>query len=292
MRESHMPRSSGSGKSNTNRKSTRKKKVPYTARTADRQVLYEAAVQSVEPEIDFVDKEFKRLRGRHAAKLREDFCATAATSAEWVKRRPTNLAVGVDLDQSCFDWYTKNRKPKLSDDQASRLKLVRADVRDSGPAGKNMDVVIAANFSYFIFQKRPEMLAYFASVRKSLAPDGLFILDHFGGSHVNMPVVERRRCKGFTYIWEQTDCDPIDNSQTCYISFEFRDGTKMKRAFSYHWRMWSLAEIREILAEAGFSKSTVYWEGDNKNGGGNGVFKPVTKGEACYSFIDYIIAEK
>ena len=32
----------------------------------------------------------------------------------------------------------------------------------------------------------------------------------------------------------------------------------MKKAFSYTWRVWGARELREILAEAGYSKSVVY----------------------------------
>jgi hypothetical protein len=35
----------------------------------------------------------------------------------------------------------------------------------------------------------------------------------------------------------------------------------------------------------------VYWEGDDDDGGGNGVFTPVKRAENCPSFIAYIVAE-
>ena len=84
--------------------SRKKKKPSYRKRTeeslakqADRHVLYEKAVQCVEAEIDMVDQNFKTLRGRRAISLREDFCGTANTSCEWVRRRSTNFAVGIDI---------------------------------------------------------------------------------------------------------------------------------------------------------------------------------------------------
>jgi hypothetical protein len=67
----------------------------------------------------------------------------------------------------------------------------------------------------------------------------------------------------------------------------------MKRAFTYHWRLYSLPEIQDCLREAGFSNVTVYWEGTNhKTGEGNGVFKPSRRGEACAGWIAYLVAEK
>ena len=51
-------------------------------------------------------------------------------------------------------------------------------------------------------------------------------------------------------------------------------------------------EIRELLAEAGFSDVKVYWEGDDGEGEGDGEFKPVETGDADPAFICYIAAQK
>ena len=53
-----------------------------------------------------------------------------------------------------------------------------------------------------------------------------------------------------------------------------------------------MPEVRELLAEAGFAKSTVYWEGSDEDGDGNGVFEPEERGEADAGWIAYIIAQK
>ena len=73
---------------------------------------------------------------------------------------------------------------------------------------------------------------------------------------------------------------------------ELADGTRIERAFTYEWRLWSAPEIRELLLEAGFSKATVYWEGEDEDGEGNGEFLPDEKGEADLAWIAYIVAEK
>lgn len=78
----------------------------------------------------------------------------------------------------------------------------------------------------------------------------------------------------------------------CAIHFHFPDGTRMRNAFRYTWRLWTLPEIRELLTEAGFRNVTVYWEGDDNKGSGNGVFTPSEQGEACPAFICYISGEK
>ena len=262
-----------------------------TAATADRHQLYTAAVQNVEGEIDFVDETYEALRGQKASRLREDFCGTAQTSAEWVRRRPTNIAVGVDLDEPTLQWGRDNVLSQLSEEQRERLVLRQRDVRDPGKKARGMDVILAMNFSYNALMVRADLLAYFKAARKSLAKGGLFIMDCYGGYESLMEQEERRACKGFTYIWEQVRYNPIDATLDTAIHFEFKDGTEMRNAFTYHWRLWTLSELKDLLAEAGFSKTTVYWEGDDGKGGGDGNFKPATEGDADASWICYIVSE-
>jgi hypothetical protein len=79
----------------------------------------------------------------------------------------------------------------------------------------------------------------------------------------------------------------------CRIHFVFPDGSKMKDAFRYEWRLWSIPEIRELLVEAGFSKTVVYWEGtDEDSDEGDGDFQPTEIGDADAGWIAYISAEK
>lgn len=262
-----------------------------TAATADRHHLYTAAVQNVQGEIDFVDETYSALRGTKATRLREDFCGTAQTSAEWVRRRPTNTAVGLDLDEPTLQWGRDNVLSRLTDEQRERLTLKNRDVRHPGKKARDMDVILAMNFSYNALMVRADMLAYLKAARKSLAPGGLFIMDCYGGYESLMEQEERRACKGFTYVWEQVSYNPIDATLDTAIHFEFKDGTEIRNAFTYHWRLWTLSELRDLLAEAGFTKTTVYWEGDDGKGGGDGNFKPATEGDADASWICYIVSE-
>jgi hypothetical protein len=63
----------------------------------------------------------------------------------------------------------------------------------------------------------------------------------------------------------------------------------MKRAFRYEWRLWSIPEIRELLQEAGFDRSEVYWEGtDRETGEGNDVFSPREQAPDDPAWICYI----
>ncbi len=277
------------------RSSKARGKPAFTAATADRYTLYQLAVQEPEADLDFLDRVYRKRFNRLPATLREDFAGTALTASEWVKRRGSNRAVAVDLDPVPLRWFARNIEPSLSSDQRERLTVMRANVlsRESqASAGREgFDAVFAFNFSYWIFKKRDALLAYFRSVRASLGKRGLFLLDHFGGSDTMVELVERTRKKGFVYVWDQRSFDPISGDMTCLIGFEFKDGTKMPAAFRYDWRLWSIPELKDILAEAGFSTVDVYIEADDKDGNGTGVYTRRTRGAADRAVISYIVAE-
>lgn len=262
-----------------------------TAATSDPHELYELAVQNVEFECAFIDRVMKAHRGRLASSLREDFCGTFAASVGWIRHRKTNTAIAVDLDPKVLAWGRAHNLPKLNAAQARRLDIRNDDVM--AVRTPPLDVVAAWNFSYFIYRTRSALLDYFRSVRSSLAPDGLFILDAYGGSDAFTETEEDRNLDGFTYIWDQHSYNPITNDVTNFIHFRFPDGTELRKAFSYHWRLWSLPELQDALSDAGFPKVTVYWEGtDHKTGEGNGVFRATRTGEACAGWIAYLVAER
>lgn len=260
------------------------------AANADRHILYQESVQDVDTEIDFVFDTWAALRDRPATLLREDFCGTANTCCEWVDRGDHHRAIGVDRDEEVLNWGVRNNLSQLDPDQQERIELLTDDVRqDSTPPA---DIVLAMNFSYYIFDTREALRGYFAAVRQGLKSDGVFFLDAYGGYDAYREIVEHRECDGFTYTWEQASYNPIDGIMTCRIHFEFPDGSRLKDAFTYRWRLWSLPEITELLVEAGFSRVTVHWEGtDPESGEGNGVYLPATAGDADPGWICYVVAE-
>ena len=279
-------------KSATSKASTAKRPGFWrTAANSDRHELYELAVQEVVSECDFIDKVWRTLRGRIASTLREDFCGTAKASTEWARRRKTNFAIGVDLDRSVILWGEHHHRANLPAEISSRITILEADVLTvATPA---VETIAAMNFSYFIFKDRALLVRYFRRVFESLADDGLFICDAYGGSEAHSEVEEERNLDGFTYVWDQNKYNPISGDVLNHIHFRFPDGSEIKRAFSYDWRLWSLPEIQDALREAGFAKTTIYWEGTNrKTGEGNSVFKPSTRGEACAGWIAYLVSEK
>ena len=269
----------------------KQKQGPKRAETADRYALYEDAVQDAPVEMEFVAETYAELRGREARVLREDFCGSAWAACEWVKRDSDKRAIGVDLDHDVLEWGRQRHLASLSPEQQSRVDLHEGDVLAT--ATEKADITVAMNFSYWIFKQREQLREYFATVREGLAEDGLFIMDCYGGYEAFQDEYkEKRDCDGFTYVWEQEYYDPVTGDYTCHISFRFKDGSRLERAFSYHWRLWTLPEIRELLVEAGFAKATVYWQGEDEDGEGDGEFEPVEHGDADPAWICYIVAER
>lgn len=262
-----------------------------TAATSDPHELYELSVQNVEFEVDFIDRAWKSHRRRLASTLREDFCGTFAAAVEWVARRRTNIAMAIDLDRSVLQWGRARNLTKLPKSEWERLDIRNEDVMKQRI--EKVDCIVAMNFSYYLFKRREQLLKYFRSARASLVNDGLFIIDAYGGSDSFREIEEERHLDGFTYVWDQNQYNPITGDVVNHIHFRFPDGSEMRKAFTYHWRLWTLPEIQEALLEAGFAKTTVYWEGTNHSTGeGNGKFRPSKRGEACEGWIAYIVAER
>jgi SAM-dependent methyltransferase len=269
------------------------KKPKYTAKTADKHELYQLSVQDPEIEIAFISRVYKKTFGKLPLRLREDFCGTAFFCAEWVKSNAERSAIGLDLDQPTLDWGIEHNLAPLGEPQ-ERVTLLNQDVR--APLSRKVDIAVGLNFSFWVFRTRDDLRAYFESVHRSLDKQGLFVLDAYGGplsmEAMDDSSIEKTAIKGgFTYVWDQASFNPIDHSVTNHIHFEFKDGTALNRAFTYEWRFWSLPEIREVLAEAGFSESQVYWEDEDADGEGTGVYRARKKAENGGAWICYIIAK-
>jgi hypothetical protein len=253
---------------------------------ADRYKLYESSVQCAETEVDFVEYEFKKLRGRRPALLREDFCGTAAVCFEWASRGQENTAIGVDIDGEVLNWANENHLPALKATVRSNVKLIRGDVlKVSTP---QQDVILAMNFSYWLFKERKLLLAYFRKVRKNLELDGIFFLDCFGGSDAYRELKERTKLDGFTYVWDQAAYNPVNSDISCHIHFHFPDKSKLEKAFTYDWRLWTLPEIRELLLDAGFSEVIIYAQAVDPITEEPSQMEPVLNMDADLGWIAYI----
>lgn len=267
-------------------KATRQR-ARLSAKTADKHVLYQLSVQAPDAEVLYLNDWFKKLRGRRPLSLREDFCGSALICAHWVASSKERTATGVDIDRRVLRWGNEHNLQPLGEAR-ERVTLLCQDVRRKVPV--KHDIVCAFNFSYWIFKTREALRDYFARVRGGLAKDGLFFLDAYGGWEAQEPMQEHRRIKGgFTYVWDQNTFDAITHDVTNFIHFEFRDGTKLERAFRYDWRFWTLPELREVLEEAGFSKVHVYW--DVSEDPSHDAYRLRSRAPNQPGFLAYLIAE-
>lgn len=258
----------------------------------DKYDYYLNSVQSPDVDVEFLSKTYKKLRKKAATSLREDFCGTFALCCEWVKDQKHHQAFGVDLDPEPIEYGKRHYLPELKAEQQKRIKIMRSNVL--GSRLPHSDIICALNFSYFIFKQRATLKRYLKNCLKTLNKDGMLVLDVFGGPACHAANEEKMRKKGFMYFWEQQSWDPIKHEAQFAIHFQPKGQRKIESVFTYDWRMWTIPEIREILAEVGFSQSVVFWEGTNRKGEGNGVFKVSENAsdDECESWIAYIVALK
>ena len=253
------------------------KKNTLTRANADKHMLYEAAVQEVTDDIRFMRRIFRKHRARPLRFLREDFCGTASLACKWVSMNPEHTAMGVDIDPEPLDWGLRHNVHTIGK-AGERLNLVRGDVLEVHTP--RADAVCAFNFSYFLFKTRDQLRAYFASARKSLKKDGILFLDAYGGmasTTTNRDVrsipdgvdVYGQPIPTYIYEWEHAHYNVVNHDLKAHIHFEFTDGTRIDRAFTYDWRLWTLPEIRELLLEAGFDRVEIYIHGFDENGEGD-----------------------
>jgi hypothetical protein len=164
-----------------------------------------------------------------------------------------------------------------------------------------VEVLAALNFSYCVFKTRQELRGYFRAVRAALKPRGLFFLDVYGGTQAIIEDTERRRIPAsrafdgtripaFTYVWEQARFNPVDHHTVCVIHFHLPNGVRLRRAFRYDWRLWTMPELRELLAEAGFARSEVYVEGwDDETDEADGVYRRRVRFENQSGWVGYVV---
>lgn len=268
-------------------KRKRTKGGTLTAATADKHLLYERSVQETDADIKFINKVYKKEHGRKPLVLREDFCGTAKLCADWVRKKPERKAIGLDLDAPTLAWAHEQRIVPLGE-AGARVRLLEQNVMD--PVDEKVDVCVAFNFSFCVFHDRPTMVKYYRAVRDGLTDGGAFLLDIHGGPEAQIAVEEETDHDDFVYVWDQEPMDAISAKAVRHIHFRFPDGTELKRAFTYDWRVWTLPEMRDMLMDAGFSRVDVYWEGATEDGEGNGVFELTEKAENEDSWIAYIVA--
>ncbi|OZJ06614.1 hypothetical protein BZG36_00313 [Bifiguratus adelaidae] len=232
--------------------------------------VYEASVQMPKREVQTLFNIHQELyndpeddsRPTAPEILREDFCGTAVLCKEWILRNPlVRKAYGVDLSLLTLKYGREQHlvNPTL----AENLQLFHGNVLTIEGVPK-ADIISALNYGIFYFHERRDLIRYLVRCREGLNEHGVLIVDAFGGTIVPTGNQKRRRLGGFTYIYTQRDFNPLTNRTMVTLSFKFSDGSKLKDAFTYDFRVYSLKEITEAMLEAGF-KSTHIWIAEASN---------------------------
>lgn len=227
--------------------------------------LYEACVQDPSWQMHELPRFHKKFTGKNPLSLREDFCGTGKIASEWVKKSPRHTAVGLDLDPAPLNYGLKNHVGQLPPNARSRIQLKKQDVLK--PTREKFDVIEADNFSFFTFHERCDLLRYARSAYESLNKKGTLFLEMAGGPGFIEPGqhMEKNKIPGLGtihYVWEQHQYDPITKVNDYSIHFKLPRGEWLNDAFTYHWRLWEIREVREILKQAGFDKTAVLWPKD------------------------------
>lgn len=262
--------------------------------------LYEASVQGVAADLDFATRVFKRKYGRKPKTLREDFCGTANLACEWVRRNPENRSWGVDLDQPTLDFGLEHNVAPLGN-RVENIKLIQGDVRTV--TTPSTDLLFAMNFSFCLFKQREALRTYFEHTCSQLNQAGLMIMDIYGGTEAVEAKTEEKVVAGFTapdgmtipdftYTWEQAAYNVITHEGLNYIHFDVPGHGRIQRAFTYDWRLWTIPELRELLAEAGFASSEVYIHGFDDEGVSDDIFRLRKTYENCEGWIAYVVGIK
>jgi SAM-dependent methyltransferase len=276
-----------------------RRSAPPRGPRPDRHALYEVSVQGVDWDLDFLERVWRRRNpGREPRRFREDFCSTAALATAWAQRGPQREAWAVDIDPEPLAWARRHRLPHVRR-TAERVHLVRGDVREA--RRPLVDVTCALNFSWWVFHERADLVKYLRAARAGLKPNGVLVMNLFGGNRAEKALSERTRKRAengpdgtllpaFTYIWEHASFNPVDRRLLAHIHFELRDGRRVSRAFTYDWRMYTVPELRDCAREAGFADLEVYSEGwDERAKRGNGVLYKRTEMDNSDTWIAYAV---
>ncbi|MCC6677503.1 MAG: class I SAM-dependent methyltransferase [Phycisphaerales bacterium] len=253
----------------------------------DRYDLYELAVTYPPRLARFIDA----VHGRRPRILREDFSGSAALARHWAGLSPKHTAIAVDLD----------REPLARAAGTPRLAIRRADVRR---AHDRADIIACTNFPLGYWHTRRDLVAYLKHARACLRPRGLFIADLYGGADAFEPGRTTTRLRGpggerIEYTFEQRSADPITGRVVDALHFKVRErgrarATIIRDAFIYDWRLWSIPELADAYAEAGFRAIEVYNTlGDAIDQDGQLHVRPVQPGEDLgRSWVVYLTGRK
>ncbi|MFN7021678.1 MAG: hypothetical protein ACK4WH_10165 [Phycisphaerales bacterium] len=238
----------------------------------DRFDCYELCVQSPRHITAFL----RAAHGNEPGVLREDFCGTAAVSRRWVTEGRRSGDSGVRATAADLDGATLAAGRRLAGAEGveGAVRFVQDDcIRPRAVDREAADVLFVGNFSIGYIHRRADLLGYLRRARGVLSQarggfgGGVLACDTYGGAGAFRLGGTQRRHPGrhgevIHYTWVHESADPVTGMVENSIGFRVeRDGEivqDLPRAFVYRWRLWSIAELREAMLEAGFAAVEVY----------------------------------
>ena len=197
--------------------------------------------------------------------LGEDFAGTAALSLAWASAVHGGRAIAVDTDRDTLFAHAGGPRDH------ARVERIVGDVRTATEAGVHAcDILWVGNFSIGEIHDRADLVGYLAHCRERLVRSGgVFVCDTYGGDtafvggdvhrHHPHPTDPSSRIR---YTWEQREADPLTGRVVNAMHFRIeRAGVvyqELTDAFVYHWRLWSVPELRDAMVEAGFVRTEVF----------------------------------
>lgn len=241
----------------------------------DKHDCYELCVQSPRHVVSLL----RAIHGNEPIALREDFCGTAAVARRWCEearaRGEPARAWAADFDVECTSRAKELSRVAGIGDLLTTIAVDLLGDRWMGSASEPTpaDVLFVGNFSVGYIQTRDVLVAYLRRCKRHLDlghggfGGGVFVCDTYGGaSAFQLGGHERRHpSRGrelIHYVWRHEAADPttsmVRNSIGFRVELEGEIVAEYPRAFVYDWRLWSIAELREAMREAGFVRTAVY----------------------------------
>lgn len=256
------------------------------AKAPTAQDLYETCVQSPRHVVDLL----RAIHGREPRRLGEDFAGSGAVSRAWVGLSDQHQAWCVDKDADALE-------------RCSATPRLHARVGDVLDESSSVDAIWVGNFSIGYLHDRAGLLAYLRHARSRLSSAGVFVCDTYGGEsayligevHRYHPLPKHLSPDGtgawrVRYTWEQREADALTGMVVNALHFRIERAGVIEAeytdAFVYHWRLWSVPELRDAMAEAGFGSSAVYAQlPDAVDDDGTPYIRPMEPDDLDDSFI-------
>lgn len=134
-------------------------------------------------------------------------------------------------------------------------------------APDTVDLIAATNFGVCEMTTRCDLLAYLRCARSRLTVGGVLVCDLYGGVDAMIAGAYEQELLApdgsrVEYTWEQRRADPTTGCviNAMHFSVTAPDGSRRdwRDAFVYEWRLWSIAELRDAMDEAGFADTEVF----------------------------------